>query len=179
MIIVHVRLFARLLLIAVCAFFAELRAQETYRWVDEKGTVNFTDNPQSIPEKYRGETEATKSLPSREPPAPRLKRQSEESRPAPQRQQIYGGQSVEWWRKQFRFNLGLKNKHEESLKRRQEEYRRRFGPPRVFEADLDRDAKKLATQIKTIERDLRRIEAKLNDLEIRASRAGVPRQFRE
>ena len=27
--------------------------QETYQWVDEKGTVHFTDNFGQIPEKYQ------------------------------------------------------------------------------------------------------------------------------
>ncbi len=37
-------------------------AEEVYRWVDEKGTVHFSEDESSIPEKYRERTEK-KSLP--------------------------------------------------------------------------------------------------------------------
>jgi hypothetical protein len=32
-------------------------AGEVYKWVDEKGTLNLTDDPKLIPEKYRNQTE--------------------------------------------------------------------------------------------------------------------------
>jgi hypothetical protein len=34
-------------------FISQLSYAETYKWVDEKGTVHFTDDPATIPEKYR------------------------------------------------------------------------------------------------------------------------------
>jgi len=34
---------------------------EMYKWIDEKGTVHFTDNLSSIPEKYRQDAETRKS----------------------------------------------------------------------------------------------------------------------
>jgi clan AA aspartic protease (TIGR02281 family) len=40
-----------------------------YKWVDEKGTVHFTDDLSNIPEKYRQEAETLKH--SKEAPAPR------------------------------------------------------------------------------------------------------------
>ena len=42
---------------------------EMYRWVDEKGTVYFTDDLSKIPEKYREEVETRKS--PKETPAPK------------------------------------------------------------------------------------------------------------
>jgi len=50
--------------------FDEVLAQEIYRWVDEKGIVNFTDNLHAIPEKYRGDSEKKLFPPSREIPTP-------------------------------------------------------------------------------------------------------------
>ena len=35
--------------------------QEVYRWVDEKGTVHFTDNLGQVPEKYREKIQKEKS----------------------------------------------------------------------------------------------------------------------
>jgi predicted aspartyl protease len=34
---------------------------EMYKWVDEKGTLHFTDDPSKIPEKYRSDTEYRKT----------------------------------------------------------------------------------------------------------------------
>jgi clan AA aspartic protease (TIGR02281 family) len=42
---------------------------EMYKWVDEKGTIHFTDDPSSIPEKYREDAETRK--PSKEISTPR------------------------------------------------------------------------------------------------------------
>ena len=42
---------------------------EMYKWVDEKGTIHFTDDPSSIPEKYREDAETRK--PSKEILTPR------------------------------------------------------------------------------------------------------------
>jgi endogenous inhibitor of DNA gyrase (YacG/DUF329 family) len=39
-----------------------LRAKDVYKWVDEKGTVHFSEDESSVPEKYRDQLEK-KSLP--------------------------------------------------------------------------------------------------------------------
>ena len=46
-----------LLLIITLAMFVPSSYGEMYKWVDEKGTVHFTDDPSSIPEKYRQDAE--------------------------------------------------------------------------------------------------------------------------
>jgi hypothetical protein len=38
------------------------RAKDVYKWVDEKGTVHFSEDESSVPEKYRDQLEK-KSLP--------------------------------------------------------------------------------------------------------------------
>jgi len=53
-----------LLLIITLAMFVPSSYGEMYKWVDEKGTVHFTDDPSSIPEKYRQDAETRK--PSKE-----------------------------------------------------------------------------------------------------------------
>ena len=42
-----------LLVICGCLVAANAFPKELYRWTDEQGGVHFTDNPDSIPEKYR------------------------------------------------------------------------------------------------------------------------------
>ncbi len=43
---------------------------QMYKWVDDKGTVHFTDDPAAIPEKYREDAETRKNLPERGTQAP-------------------------------------------------------------------------------------------------------------
>jgi hypothetical protein len=45
---------------------------EMYKWVDEKGTVHFTDDPSMIPEKNRRDTEKRKGT-TEPPPKPKEK----------------------------------------------------------------------------------------------------------
>lgn len=51
-----------LLVLGISPVFAQI-----YKWVDEKGTIHFTQDPSTIPEKYRG---TARSRPSEEEPAP-------------------------------------------------------------------------------------------------------------
>jgi clan AA aspartic protease (TIGR02281 family) len=51
------KLVFRVLVICGCLLTAYAAAQELYRWVDEKGSIHFTDNYHSIPEKYRDKAE--------------------------------------------------------------------------------------------------------------------------
>jgi clan AA aspartic protease (TIGR02281 family) len=46
-----------LFLIIMLTFFVPSSYGEMYKWVDEKGTVHFTDDLSSIPEKYRQDAE--------------------------------------------------------------------------------------------------------------------------
>ena len=45
------------------------RAKDVYKWVDEKGTVHFSEDESGVPEKYRDQLEK-KSLPE-EPKPPK------------------------------------------------------------------------------------------------------------
>jgi clan AA aspartic protease (TIGR02281 family) len=49
-----------LFLMVVLVAFASPAGAEMYRWVDEKGTVHFTDDLSKIPEKYRPDAETRK-----------------------------------------------------------------------------------------------------------------------
>jgi clan AA aspartic protease (TIGR02281 family) len=49
-----------ILLIMMLAVFVPSSYGEMYKWVDEKGTVHFSDDPSSIPEKFRQDAETRK-----------------------------------------------------------------------------------------------------------------------
>lgn len=44
-------------LVTFCLFAVGISAQEIYRWVEENGSIHFTDNFRSIPQKYRHKVE--------------------------------------------------------------------------------------------------------------------------
>ncbi|HUL37177.1 MAG TPA: aspartyl protease family protein, partial [Thermodesulfobacteriota bacterium] len=69
-----------ILLIMMLAVFVPSSYGEMYKWVDEKGTVHFTDDLSSIPEKYRQDAETRK--PSAETSAPQLLERPKSSPPA-------------------------------------------------------------------------------------------------
>jgi clan AA aspartic protease (TIGR02281 family) len=64
-----------LLVISISSSYAEM-----YKWVDDKGTVHFTDDPSTIPEKYREDAETRK--PSKEISTPQQTEKPKLSFPA-------------------------------------------------------------------------------------------------
>jgi clan AA aspartic protease (TIGR02281 family) len=61
-----------ILFFILLVLFATPSYGEMFKWVDEKGTVHFTDDPLSIPEKYRTDAESRKTPND----APALKREA-------------------------------------------------------------------------------------------------------
>jgi len=56
------KLFTIIALGILLAFWAIQSARaEIYKWVDEKGTVHFTEDPSTIPEKYRNQIKSGKT----------------------------------------------------------------------------------------------------------------------
>jgi len=68
-----------ILLIIILAVLVPSSYGEMYKWVDEKGTVHFTDDLSNIPEKYRSDAETRK--PTKEISAPEMKDKSISSPP--------------------------------------------------------------------------------------------------
>ena len=68
-----------LLLIVILGVLVASSYGEMYKWVDEKGTVHFTDDLSTIPEKYHEEAETRK--PSKETPTPKPQEKSKPSLP--------------------------------------------------------------------------------------------------
>lgn len=93
--------------------------QEAYRWVDEKGTVHFTDDLNQVPEKYREKIrkeifpkEPAPAQPAPPPPTPSSKEgatvKESGQTPASQQKDILG-RGEDWWRaKAIEWNEKLK-----------------------------------------------------------------------
>lgn len=83
-----------------------VHAQETYQWVDDKGTVHFTDNISQVPEKYQDQVKKKKtpkeSAPAPSPsssPSPSIRPPQSKAPPEPdvEKKDILG-RGEDWWR---------------------------------------------------------------------------------
>src|SRR4030043_100707 len=77
--------------------------QEIYQWVDEKGTVHFTDDFSQIPEKHQDQVKKKKTLAEPTPSSP-IKSPRDKPRPAPDAADVEKkdilGRGEDWWRDQ-------------------------------------------------------------------------------
>src|SRR5512145_2180412 len=98
-------------LFLLVSFFPLNAYSQLFEWTDDKGGVNFTDNPDRVPPKYRGKVRVLENA-KREPTA------SEEQQPvvappaAAPSVKLYDGKSVRWWKSQY----GTKKERVEQLR---------------------------------------------------------------
>jgi uncharacterized protein YukE len=112
------------IILAILVMFAAPAAAVTYKWVDDQGTVNFTEDLGSVPPKYRKKARVVGAEEEAAPPATRETK--EEAKPAekpkgtgqPMEQpaaekkdlkKTYGGKSAEAWKAEFaQLNANIK-----------------------------------------------------------------------
>jgi hypothetical protein len=167
--------------------FSVIASADIYQWVDNNGVVNFTDNINSIPKKYRNKVkvqssddssqEATVSGTAQSTVQEDNKPQSEETS---QQRKIFGGHDEIWWRSQYdslrkelaqlQADLPTKQPEADQLRRKLIIYT--YARNRVaYQAKLDE-----------IQQDKKRISAlteQLSALDAQASAAGVPFEWRK
>jgi len=93
---------ALLIFIALTVYCAVSLAQETYQWVDDKGTVHFTDDVGKIPEKYQDQVKKKEPPPELAPapkPSPSIRLPQGKAPPEPvvEKKDILG-RGEDWWR---------------------------------------------------------------------------------
>ena len=147
-----------------------------YEWTDNEGVVHFTDNPRTIPPKYRkgvkerGSENLSPPAP-RPAPAPRSAPPPEVARP--------GGHPAQWWRQSFQGLRGRIRGLEEGLPAKRDkllELRRRRT---VFHRPVDREAfNRQQAEITADESQIALLKDKLDALELDADREGVPKEWR-
>jgi hypothetical protein len=89
-----------LMLMGWMILFGSAFGQEIYQWVDEKGTVHFTDNLSLIPEKYQDQVKERKTPkePASSPPVTLTRdRPPQEPQEATEKKDILG-RGEDWWR---------------------------------------------------------------------------------
>jgi hypothetical protein len=172
----------RLSLAVFIGFFACSTAMATvYEWVDNKGVINLTDNPDNVPAIYRKTMKTREIDINDETPAP-VKQDAQS--PAGQTPQAagtenYGGHDEVWWRSQFeqlktRID-DLKDDIDDKKKTLEELHRKRV----LYQKPGDRVAyNQLADEIARDEETAKGLKKSLDDLTYQADGARVPLDWR-
>jgi hypothetical protein len=147
------------MILLVCSL--QTFAQEIYRWVDERGTVHFTDDLSLVPEKYRDTARKERPAQVRSAPPPQEPGKMEADRfdPPPDRRDRMG-RGEEWWRAR------AKERHDKLLDARKN-YESAHAALKAKEKELD-DSKfkpkslkrKLKVEIKGLEEKVKEWEKK-------------------
>jgi hypothetical protein len=148
--------------------------QEVYRWVDEKGTVHFTDDLGQVPEKYRKkiQKEISPKEPAPTPPAPPstpLPKRGEAVKesgqmPSPQQKDMLG-RGEEWWRaKTVEWN--------EKLKTARKNYESAYGERKAKEQELEASKFKPDSFKRKLKAEIKALEEKVKDWENQMKEAG-------
>ena len=177
------RKFRRVLVVlGVTILWLSISYGATYQWVDEKGVVNFTDDPDKIPAKYRKKARKITDLPPSAPSGASQQGGGSEppptggsSQPAPP-----GGKDEQAWRARFSslraeikaLRDGLPKKEEELVQLRRKRVIYKGAQERVAYY-----AKK--EEIEQDEARIKELEAQLAALDQEAAKAGVPLEWRK
>ncbi len=173
--------FIAVLLISVSAHAA------LYEWKDDKGVVNFTDNPANIPAKYLKRVKKRPSInvaPTETGTAPA--QATGQPTPAPAEAArggagpLYGGHNEDWWRSEFgRLRDELKS-IQDALPAKRDALEQARRTMTLFTYPRNRQA--YYNQLADVEKDearIRELNNQLEKLDNEASRAGVPFDWRK
>jgi hypothetical protein len=148
-----------LILIGLIFYCAVSWGQEIYQWVDEKGTLYFTDNLSLVPEKYRNQVQKKRPPKEPSPPlSPQVSKEEEmEEKPgsAPERRDLIG-RGEEWWRtKTKEWNGKLLNA--------QKNYETAYADFKKKEKELEESKLKPKSFQRKLKSEMKALEEKVND----------------
>jgi hypothetical protein len=150
----------------------------TYEWTDSQGGMHFTDNAKSIPAKYRNKARELAETPATE--APSQPQKKDVSPAAPGNGSSYGGHDEKWWRSSFKSLRNELKKIQENLPDKKAQLTDLRDQRLKY---LKRSEKKAYNEmLKDIERDEARVtelQKQLADLDVLASKAAVPLEWRK
>jgi hypothetical protein len=160
------------LIIAGLLFFSALASgQEVYKWVDEKGTVHFSDDLGQVPEKYRNQVQKEKLSKEPSPVHPLPPSPTEPPKPMePGKKAVPAsgpgqkdalGRGEEWWRaKVIEWNQKLKTAQRSyeitynEWKSKEQELQASISKPDSFKRKLKAEIKALEEKVKDLEKQM-------------------------
>jgi len=171
------------IIVAILVLLAVQVEAVTYMWEDNQGTVSFTEDLGSIPQKYRkkakivGEEDVAPSATEqmKEEPKPGLKEKGkgeaiDQAAPAVQKK-TYGSKSGDTWKREFAQNSADIKASEDQL----DELQGRLKDTSTMSRD---EYRSIQLGVKSVESRLQRLKAKRDAMIEEANRAGVPAEFR-
>jgi len=162
---------------------------ETYKWVDDKGTVNFTENLGSVPKKYR---KNVKIIDGDEAAVPQVTDIDESSKGKAKakadvnnetkdgatggkeggKKAVYGGKDEAVWKAEFRkLNADIRASEEQL-----DVINARLNDPSKLSRS---EFVSLQNTVKNIDYRLKELRKKLDTLDEAATKAGVPAELRD
>lgn len=166
-------------LFLLVSFFPLNAHSQLFEWTDDRGVVNFTDNPDRVPPKYRGKVRVLED--AKQEPAAR-----EEQQPvvapaaAAPAVKLYDGKPAQWWKSQYATNKarveqlraklpGLKE--ELAIARRKKVTFTRLQDRKAYEAKMN--------EVAVAEAEIKAAEDDLAAFLVQADQAGLPADWRE
>jgi len=167
--------------VVLIAFSCSVAWAAVYEWVDSKGVLNMTDNPELVPEKYRKVLKTREidiSGDSAASPAPDTRAPAEQA-PGVRETESYGGHDEAWWRNRFAQAKGRIDDFQEQIEKKkstlEEIHRQRV----LYQRPSDRVAYfQLADEIAKDEETVKALKKNLADLTFQADGAAVPLDWR-
>lgn len=148
---------AFLIFVALIVYCAVSLGQEIYQWVDEKGTVHFTDDPSLIPEKYQDQVQ--KREPPAEPPssitAPKGKGTLEPDAADIEKKDLLG-RGEEWWR-----NKAMEWR--KRLTKAQKDYNAALAALKAKEEELQQSIYKPESLKRRLRAEIKALQEKVNE----------------
>jgi hypothetical protein len=149
----------------------------TYEWTDSRGGVNFTDDSDKIPSKYRNKAREIKVTPAIDIPS---QPQSQIVSPAARENESgFGGHDEMWWRSSFKALRDEMKNIQENLPGKREQLTQLKRQRTIYQKPSGRIA--YYDKIREIEGDEARVtelQKQLADLDTNASKAAVPLEWR-
>lgn len=173
------------LVLAIVTGFTVAAQAETYRWVDDKGVVHYTDNPDRIPFRFLKRVNEIPTSGGDEPgqdggaPEPIQQRQSQRALTGSSLN-LPGGLSEQEWRARFTALRVEMKTLQDGLPEKRETLNQFRRKRLIYQRPQDRLAyNEHKDKIERDEARIKELEAQLAVLEIEASRAGVPIGWRQ
>jgi len=173
-----------IIILLVLVFLAASAYAATYKWEDDQGTVNFSEDPGSIPPAFRKKASivgAEEPAPQQDATAPaeeqkvQKKKEQEAAKketPANKKKVVYGSKEGDEWKKEFVNLTADLARVDEQLKLKKKMY---GDPSKLTRSEY----RSLEYEIKNLEFERGTLQGKLDTLTSDADKAGVPAEFRE
>jgi len=150
-------------LIGIVLASSLVSAQAIYRWVDEKGSIHFADDPSLIPEKYRDQTKIEKIRTESPPSAPQAQPQAVPTGPPsvktaepPSGRKDVLGRGEDWWKAQAKM-------WKEKLQNAQKNYETANAAVQAKQKEIDDSKFKPDSYVRKLEAEKKVLQDKANE----------------